>query len=1056
MNSPIDFNLIFDQVVANLNPAQKKAVEQVEGPVLVVAGPGTGKTQLLAARVGYILKTTQVNPESILCLTFTDAATVNMRARIAEFIGPVAYRVPIFTFHAFCNMVIQENLDHFGIRDLDLLSDIEEIEILHELIDAFGNNHPLKRWSGDIYYEAGRLRELFNIIKTEAWTPDLIESKAEEYIQSLPDRDEFIYKRKTGDFAKGDVKINKVKEEQEKMTQLIAAAQEYILFEKKLAERKRFTYNDMVLWVLDAFRNHENILLRYQERFQYFLVDEYQDTNGSQNELLNQLIGYWDVPNVFVVGDDDQSIYRFQGANINNILDFSKRYSKGLSVVALEENYRSSAKILETAGLLIKNNSERLVNNQELSISKNLVARSKETADSEVKPEIREYYNSVHETVDIAHEIENLRQLGVQMSEIAVIYRNHAQAEYIARYLESKEIPLNISKRFNILDSPFIKQLITILQFLQDESKHPGTAGHLLFEILHFDFFEVEGLAVDTLFASLNMKKDAKKPLAWRQAIRQPEAYLDTGLFSKFNDSIPKIKGISVLIEKWLKDLRNETLQRLFENIIRESGALSLVMQSKNQTELMQELTTFYNLIKSETIKRPKDGLKGLTNLLKLMVEYKVPLEIERFVYLGDGVNFMTAHKAKGLEFGYVFILGCQSGIWDQSPRNRTYPFPDNLVLQNTGDHTEESRRLFYVALTRAKEHLVMSYSKYDASGKEKEPSQFIVELRNFEGIEKKNIELPDRDLMQFQFAVLNDAQIPAQKLIEDAYIDKLLENYSLSVTHLSTYLQCPLSFYYKYLIKIPSAKSVAMTFGSAVHYALDQWFKKMTESPDQSFTPVDDLLSLFDWYMIRHADAFTDEEFKLKMDYGHEILPKYVAHYIKQWNKIVTTEKRIFQVVIEGVPINGIIDKIEFDGFKGNVVDYKTGKPENLKKYQKMERPTDKWKKDIPSFTEQYGGDYWRQAVFYKLLVDNDRRNPWTVVSTEFDLIEPNNKNGFQKEKVVITPEDLAAVRQQIKQAYEGIMHKSFEGCGEENCEWCNWVQSNFQGAMHLVEEEN
>lgn len=196
MQSPLNkYNTKFQEALAGLNPEQLDAVNQMDGPVLVVAGPGTGKTQILAARIGKILTDTDALPSEILCLTYTDAGAVAMRKRLFEFIGPDAYRINIYTFHAFCNEIIQENLEYFGKLNLEALSDLDSAMLFQELIDDLSNDHLLKRFTGDKYYDAPRLKKLFSTMKTENWTEDLIKQAVQEYLDDLPNRDEFIYKR---------------------------------------------------------------------------------------------------------------------------------------------------------------------------------------------------------------------------------------------------------------------------------------------------------------------------------------------------------------------------------------------------------------------------------------------------------------------------------------------------------------------------------------------------------------------------------------------------------------------------------------------------------------------------------------------------------------------------------------------------------------------------------------------------------------------------------------------------------------------------------------------
>src|SRR2546421_2432670 len=358
-------SLKFRQEYARLNKAQQEAVNAIEGPVMVIAGPGTGKTQILAARIGKILLDTDADPSNIICLTYTDAGLIAMRRRLQEFIGPDAYKVNIYTFHAFCNDVIQENLSLFERNSLDPVSELERIEYFKELIDGFPKNHPLKRYRGDVYYEINNLQSLFSTMKREGWTAAYVNQKINEYMDDLANREEFIYKRAYKQFRAGDLKTEKIQEEKERMEKLRAAVNEFDRFQQLMRKKDRYDFDDMINWVIKAFEENKNLLARYQEQFLYILVDEYQDTSGTQNRIVELLINYWEKPNVFVVGDDDQSIYRFQGANVENMLAFADSYKNDLIRVVLTHNYRSTQPILDISRTLIERNSERLVRKME-------------------------------------------------------------------------------------------------------------------------------------------------------------------------------------------------------------------------------------------------------------------------------------------------------------------------------------------------------------------------------------------------------------------------------------------------------------------------------------------------------------------------------------------------------------------------------------------------------------------------------------------------------------------------------------------------------------------
>ena len=264
----------FDEEYQKLNKEQRRAVDTIEGPVMVIAGPGTGKTQILAARIGRILLDTDALPENILCLTYTDAGTIAMRRRLQQFIGADAYKVNIYTFHAFCNDVIQDNLNLFEKNSLDALSELESIELFKQLIDAFPKNHPLKRYRGDVYFEINNLRSLFSSMKREGWTPGFINERIDRYINDLPNRDEYIAKRAVKEFKKGDVRTDKIEEEKEKMEKLRAAVNEFDNFQALMRRRNRYDFDDMINWVINVFEENRTVLANYQEKFQYLLVDE--------------------------------------------------------------------------------------------------------------------------------------------------------------------------------------------------------------------------------------------------------------------------------------------------------------------------------------------------------------------------------------------------------------------------------------------------------------------------------------------------------------------------------------------------------------------------------------------------------------------------------------------------------------------------------------------------------------------------------------------------------------------------------------------------------------
>ena len=454
------YNQVFDRAKEGLNAKQALAVDHIYGPVMTVAGPGTGKTQLLAVRVGNILRTTDVKIGNVLCMTFTEAGSIAMRERLTRFIGPEAYNAKIFTFHSFCNYIIQENIQYFGgYRNLQIASELELVDIYRELIDSFDDDHPLKRFKGNIYFDTNRLKNLFNTMKQEGWTPEMIEKEVNSLYDFYTERDEngdvindkFLCKRKqkgklTGkEYQKGEVNLDKVQMEIDKYEGLVEGAKAIKKYNELLAKYERYDYNDMILWVVEALKENDDLLATYQERFQFILVDEFQDTNGTQNELLFLLADNVidDRPNIFIVGDDDQSIYRFQGANMNNILDFADKYNP--IEVVLEKNYRSTQKILDLSTRLIEFNNERLIKKRP-HLTKFLEAERNDLPDNAQDPQIMRFQNSMQEEKWIINDILRKHRDGVPYKDMAILYKKHRLVEDIVTYLSLHNIPINIKK----------------------------------------------------------------------------------------------------------------------------------------------------------------------------------------------------------------------------------------------------------------------------------------------------------------------------------------------------------------------------------------------------------------------------------------------------------------------------------------------------------------------------------------------------------------------------------------------------------------------------------
>ncbi len=1029
----------FQEEYRKLNEEQRLAVDSIEGPVMVIAGPGTGKTQILAARIGKILLETDTAPGNILCLTYTDAGAIAMRRRLLSFIGPDAYKVQIHTFHSFCNDIIQENLPLFEKTVLDPISELERIQLFKVLIDGWPKNHPLKRYRGDVYFEMGNLQGLFSTMKREGWSPEFIGERIDRYLEGLRDRDEYIAKRATKEFRKGDVRTDKIEEEKERMDKLRAAVGEFQPFQELMRRRNRYDFDDMINWVIRAFEENPVLLAGYRERYQYILVDEYQDTSGTQNRLVSLLISYWDQPNVFVVGDDDQSIYRFQGANVENMLEFGRDYAKDLLTVVLTNNYRSTQPILDISRTLIERNQERLVN-QFPGLSKNLVSSHPLVSRFTDLPRLREYLSPRQEMTDISLQVEKLMAEGVVPGRIAIIYKENKYGEELARFLQLKKVPVYSKRSLDLLGVPLVQKLLLLLRYLGAEHDAPYGGDEMLFEILHFDCWgiapiEIAKLSVEVADRQFSDQRTSLRRLLYEKANRPARDLFDAGLPES-------MKRASLVLEKLIGEVMNVTLQTLFENCIRETGILGLVLSSPDKIWQMQVLTGLFEFIREESRRNPDLDLERLIQMIDLMKDNGLALPLVQVSGSDKAVNLLTAHGSKGLEFEYVFFAGCNAAIWEKKRRpGGGYKYPDTLFERASGagagataTEEEELRRLFYVALTRVERHLYISWSRFRDDGKELEPSMFVAEILDQHSLPIEKVLIPEEEQAAFDALPFSEVIAPEIQAAEEDFVGRMLEKFVMNVTALNNYMKCPLEFYYRNLIRIPSPKNEATEFGSAVHFALQRLFEKMKEHAAEVFPAKEVLLADFSWYMGRHREIFTREAFARRMEYGLEVLANYYDKYLRLWNRIVAVERNIRNVVVRGVPLKGKLDKLEFFGKDVTVVDYKTGDVDKARE-----------KLSPPGARNPDGGDYWRQAVFYKILVDGYEQKDWKVTGTEFDFVEPDRKKEYRKVKIMISPEDITTVTQQIVSVWAKIQNREFyTGCGKPDCHWCNFVKTN------------
>ena len=1032
---------------STLNEAQKKAVEEIEGPVLVIAGPGTGKTTILAIRICNILQKTQANPDNILCLTFTETGAHNMRQKLRSFMDHQAHNVGIFTFHAFCHQVIKEHPDVFGMGDLDVVSELERQEILDKIISTFKPDNPLFQKGRDFASTPAVLNNLFNTMKKEGWTYESISKSVEEYLEAIKTDEEFIYKINSGENKKGELKQAKYDAEVKKMERLKAGAAEFSVYQDLLTKMGRFDFEDMQQWVLEAFNKEEWLLQSYQERFQYVLVDEYQDTSGIQNELLYKLLDYWPNPNIFVVGDEDQSIYRFQGANMANIKDFYDHYSDSIQIVLLEGNYRSTQAILDCSAALINQNQERLVNYlPDLVKEKKLKASLTNRIASKVKPQIRVYPSGTHENIAIGFEIKTLMDQGLDLDKVAVIYTKNAHGVELSEWFERLDIPYRLSKQIDLMKTPFVSTILDLLTYIDKESQRAFSGRDLLIKILHFDFLDIPPLYLARIAATHAKNYKFK----WRNRLFESPNKGQASLFNNNADIERRLRDFGQKIEGWISSLNTLTLKELFENVIYQSGLVDYVMRSPEKITLMEQLNGFFSFLREENKKQADMTLHTFVELVSKIRNQNIAVPLYPIQFKEHAVTLTTTHSAKGLEFEYVYLLHANKNNWEANKgSNKNFSYPDTLTASISKEHKlEDKRRLFYVALTRAKEKLYICTSENDSNRKLNDISQFVDEIAS-SGVETKKMEVP---AAQLEFYMLSGFRVkstrpdsalkdkPIIQLPEKEYLKHLLSSYTMSVTHLNNFLRCPLSFYYNSLLRMPAAKNDAMSFGSAMHQTMEWLFVVMKRNPEKAFPSLEEMLSHFEYEMSRLREDFRIDLFQRRHDYGVKVLTQLYHDRIDHWFKDVDLEKTV-NTEWNNIRIKGVIDKIEYRPDHILLIDYKTGKW----KKEKFYRPGEYRAKDPEDRVKKYGADYWRQAAFYALLMQQ-YRPVYHAKDISFEFLEPDDQGNFKSEELHIGQNDIDTVKKQINMVYQKIQNLEFEkGCGDEHCDWCNLVKNKY-----------
>ncbi len=983
--------------LSKLNPEQKSAVEAIEGPVMVLAGPGTGKTQVLTLRIANIIFKTDTAPESILALTFTDAGAKAMRERLQRYLGTSAHKLSIHTFHDFAGQLIRQYPDAYeqviGGRPA---TEIEKIAIVETIINSHTKSS--LRPSGNPVFYVKPILSAISLMKREYITPDKFLEQIEDQERRLTDLPKWHEKGAHKGKVRGEYK--KLEKDIEKNRELLFI---YRTYEKMLSTENLYDFDDMIFETVEALEKNEDMLLDLQERYQYILADEQQDVNGSQNRILELLASYHPNPNLFVVGDEKQSIYRFQGASLENFLFFEKKYT-GAKTIALTNNYRSGQKILDLSHSLITQ-----VDNPASDLRVPLKSHLSNT-DKILR---RAYSHEAIEDEDIITQICSLIKDGVKPREITIILRSNYEVSAFASGLRSVGIQAEASFDGDILYHPITNSVRALLKAVLEPNNNES-----LFLILSASYW---GIPVADMVEILSNQSYAR-PLA--------RVLYDEDFLRSLNlKEVDKVISVGQTLKRAREKMVTEAPQQVLQSLLQDSGFIVHIMNETSQ-EGARVLRRLYDEIESLVRTHQETSLQEVSQMFDSLKEHSVPLSVPFIHTNRQSVQVMTAHKSKGLEFEHVFIPHLTESRWGDQSRPQYFKIELSKLLDDDDfDKLDDERKLLYVAMTRAKLGLYLSYSKENNEGRPQ------LETPLLEAVDTSLIEEISTTEVEENFKPLT--KLSRSSVVPIFAVELLLETLQergLSATALNNYLRSPWTYLYRNVLRLPEVQSESAQFGTIVHGVLRRalnYKRQEGHLPDLSDIKLyleQDLAKL----------PLTTIEYTRLHEHGLDVISYYLDQVSASLPVISKEEYSLEASLKTGNPIlpevhlRGNLDRLDFDT-EGNllrVVDYKTGKP--------------KTRGFIEGTTKDSNGDYKRQLTFYALLLslqDDERLHCREGV---LSFVEADEKGVIHDETFLITEAEIVNLKTDIVRVVNEIVTGAFltEACDKKVCDYCHLAE--------------
>ncbi|MCM8791882.1 MAG: UvrD-helicase domain-containing protein [Candidatus Omnitrophica bacterium] len=952
-------------LLEDLNPQQIEAVIHEQGPLLIIAGAGTGKTTVITRRIAYLIKQGLAEPDEILALTFTDKAANEMEERV-DMMVPYGYTdIWISTFHAFGDRILRENTLLFGLNpDFKVLTQAEAAVFLREHLFEFDLSYYRPLTEPNRYISA--FISIFSRLRDDDISP-------QEYI----------------DYVK-KLLVKSAQNPQDKELQEYSLQQKEIAFAYakylELLEREgKVDFGNQFYLVLKLFRQHPLILKRYQDRFKYILIDEFQDTNFAQYQLVKLLA--WQSRNITVVADDDQCIYRWRGAAYSNVLSFIQDFPEAKKI-SLLINYRSNQSILDSAYRLIQyNNPDRF--EIKANINKKLVALKQGEG-----PQVFCFDTHLAETDFVAKTIKKMTEGGnFRYNDFAILVRSNSDARGYIESLNMLGVPVRFSGNEGLYQQDEIRLCINFLRFIIST-----TDSLALFYLLSSEPYTLD---MEDLTLCMHYAKRRSLPLYH--------------VFKNLH-TIEEIKGLKkdtfLTIERFLKDTerflelsRHLSVGRLLYTFLKESGYLAkLIREQSLENEIkVRNLARFFSMIRDFELVAKDNRAITFINHLDLLIEAgDVPAQVEVDLDV-DAVNVLTVHKAKGLEFRVVFLVNLVMGCFPLYHRSQPIEIPEDLIKEALpeGDaYLQEERRLFYVGMTRAKEKLYFTYAHDYGGSRRRKPSQFIIEALGKEIIKEEEVSSSWETISRFSSE--GKAKIP---FLTSSSQKGLL---TLSYFQIDDYLTCPLKYKYVHILRIPIMEHHTVLYGRAMHEAVTRYlrYKINGQNPKEDF-----LIRTFE-EVFKPEGFLCKEHQEEKWNVAKKALLRFY-HIQEESGRLPNYIEKDFSFIYENNRIIGRFDRIDIEPDGGIITDFKSS---DIVEHEDADRRT-KDSLQLKVYTLAYKEifkEYPKEVRLYFL------------------------ESGITG-RAKFSDKDLDKTKKKILEASYGIRHQIFEAKPDYiNCQWC------------------